>query len=127
MEVIMSFGSFAKKSLMLSFAVAAFVAWDAREARADGYFECLPDAVAHLSNRVHVHCSNSWAAGGDTVTYIAIDKTDAEKVAHFISMGTTALLAKKKFNVFLPTSSSTNVNGCDANNCRTPTYFSVKE
>lgn len=97
------------------------------EARADGYFSCTPDNVIEFAGRVHVHCTNTWAAGADTISYIAIDKTDTAKLARFVSFAQGAVLAKKTFYVYLLTSSATNVSGCQTSNCRTPTVFGLSE
>ena len=121
------FRKLAIKSAAFVLALAAVGAFDPLEARADGTFECLPTSVAEFSNRVHVRCSNTFAAGADVVEYIAIDKTDDAKTTRFVSMGNAALLGKKKFSVYLLTSSASNVSGCLSTNCRTPTSFSVKE
>jgi hypothetical protein len=121
------FGKLAVKSAVFTLVLAAFGAFDPVEARADGTFDCLPTAVAEYSNRVHVRCSNTWAAGGDTIEFIAIDKTDDAETARFVAMGNAALLGKKKFSVYLLTSSTSNVSGCLSTNCRTPTSFGVKE
>lgn len=91
-----------------------------------GWFSCTPNEVLEVDNRIHVRCSNSVVLDGNTIRYIAIAKTDESKAARFISLGTSALLSGKIFQVYIPTASSTNVSGCAATDCRTPTSFGVK-
>ena len=104
----------------LAFLAMAPSAWAAT-------FDCQPVTVVELSNRIHVQCENSIALAGATVRFIAIDKTDADKAARFISFGQTALLANKIFVADILDSPTSNVVGCRADDCRTPVVFGLKK
>ena len=104
----------------------AFIAFAPSEARADGWYECQADQVLEQSNRVRVRCKNVLSINGNNVTFFAIDKTDATKASRFVSMASASVLSGQLFIVFAPDSSATNVSGCDAGNCRTPTTFGLR-
>lgn len=89
------------------------------------WFACQPDLVTESSNRISVHCTNSISLNGNTVTFVAISSTDTAKAARFLSVATSAFLSGKKLSVNIPSSSSTNVSGCAASDCRTPTDFGL--
>jgi len=92
---------------------------------ADGWFSCEPSEVLAFSNRVHVRCDNTWAAGSSSIRYIAVGVSDADAAARFVSLANAALLSNKFFRVYLLTSSTTNTSGCGSSDCRTPTAYGV--
>jgi hypothetical protein len=95
-------------------------------ARADAWFECQAIGVYENNNRVSVLCSNTLIANGDDVVYFAISNSDAAKAARFVSMAATAVASGQIFSVYAPTLSTTNISGCQASNCRTPTSWGLK-
>lgn len=114
------------RSLLLGLGIF-FASLAPQVARADVYFNCTPDSVMEFGTRVHVHCLPGIIVGADTISFFAINTTDAEEARRFITLATSALLSKKFFRVLVPTSSATNVAGCLATDCRTPTVFGVKD
>lgn len=107
-------------------AAAVFAVATPLSARADTYFYCEANEVFELSNRIHVRCSNTITLDGDTVRWIAIAKTDADKANRFSSFATAAILSGKSFRVLLPEASTTNVSGCLTSDCRTPVAFGLR-
>ena len=87
------------------------------------WLTCNVREVGEFSNRVHVRCWNSIVVNGNTVTYLAIGKTDTTMVARFISLATSSLLSGKPFSVDVPVSATGNVSGCGSTNCRTPSVW----
>jgi hypothetical protein len=113
-------------SLLLLSAFIASIALPAT-AKADTWFSCQAIEVMEFSNRIHVRCSNTITVDGDVVRWLAISKTDQDRASRFFSAGTSAILSGKFFRVVIPESSSTNVSGCLASDCRTPSAFGVRD
>lgn len=90
------------------------------------WFNCEPTEVIEWSTRIHVRCSNAHAIGSSSIRWVAIDKTDVDKAARFISLANAALLSDRIFLVQVSASSGSNVSGCLATDCRTPSAFGVK-
>jgi hypothetical protein len=114
-----------KFGLNAALAFAGLAAF-ATEARADWY-NCRPIEVLEFSGRVHVRCSNVMTLGGNRIFFVAIKNTDDLKVQRWITLANSALLSGKIFKANIPASSSTNVSGCLAADCRTPTAFGIGE
>lgn len=106
--------------------LAAFASsFDAQTARAD-WFNCQPRLVSEfIGSRIHVRCHNTITLSGNVVSYIAVSHSSAH-ANRFLSMAQAALLSGKTFIADIPASSATNVSGCPASNCRTPTVFAVE-
>ena len=89
-------------------------------------FDCQPNEVLELSNRIHVRCSNRPAhAQLNRVYFVAIRNSDANQSARFVRVAIAALLSGKKFRVEIPVKDETNAPGCAAHDCRTPTAFGI--
>lgn len=96
-------------------------------ARADAFFECIPDEVTEFSNRIHVRCENSIATpAGNVIRYVAIAKTDAALAQRFLTLANAALLSGRFFLVLIPDSATGNVSGCGSSDCRTPPTFGIR-
>ncbi len=89
-----------------------------------GKFYCEPTEILELSHRIQVRCKNPWLF---EVSYAAIDKSDPEAARRFVAFSQGALLSKKVLVLILPFNGSTNVSGCSASNCRTPTAFGLAD
>lgn len=112
-------------SLML---VAGFAAVAPRSAQAQP-LNCQPYEIMELRDRIHVRCSNTLAVtdgGNASITYLAISNSNAAVAARFVALANAALIGNKSFRVDI-TYGGARVAGCDADNCRTPTAFGVRE
>ena len=117
--------------------LAAAVLVLAAPAFADQTFDCTPSEVLELGNRIHVKCSTPAtvvpssgsvdyrARASREIRYLAIGKTDRDKANRFTSLATAAMVSGKKFRVVIGFSSSTNTDGCNPNDCRTPSAFGI--
>jgi hypothetical protein len=119
------FNKFLKATITIT-ALALPMAVEQREARAD-FHSCQAEEVIELDNRVSVRCTNSIMLNGNVVVYVAIAKTDVARTGRFISLAQAALLSGRPFFVDLPVSSTSNVTGCAATDCRTPLFFGLKK
>ena len=78
--------------------------------------------VLGTNPRIAVFCRNAQSVSG--VRYIAIPSS-ASYAARFLSQAQAAMLSGKNFFADIPVSSATNVPGCLASDCRTPTWFGI--
>jgi hypothetical protein len=102
-------------------------------------FDCKPVEVMELGNRVHILCAepmnllpssgsvDARARGVRHIRYLAVNKTDKERANRFVYMGTAAMVSGMTFRAFITYSHSTNVNGCNPNDCRTPASFAIRK
>ncbi len=89
------------------------------------WHSCTVKEVIDYSNRISVLCTNSITFGSNVVNNAAIPVTDVAKAERFMAAANAGLLTGTIFWVDLPSSSSTNVSGCLASNCRTPAAFGL--
>ncbi len=96
---------------------------------ADHWFRCAPVNVVEITGaqpRVHVYCSNSITLNGNVVRFIAIGTGDQARANRFITFANAALLSGKRFIAAVSDSATTNVPGCSADQCRTPSQFGLE-
>jgi hypothetical protein len=117
-------GVFVMRSISKLIVLAAVVIGTVMPASAHAaIFDCSPVEVGEFAgSRIHVECANPNSGG---IRFIAINSTSSA-AQRFVSMATSALLAGKIFRVDIPSTSTTNVSGCGASDCRTPTFFGVR-
>ena len=90
-------------------------------------FDCNVVEVGEwLGSRIHLRCSNSTVLNGQTIRFIAIGSTNSA-AQRFTATGNAAAMSGRLVRVDIPTTGATNVAGCDALNCRTPTFFGLLE
>jgi hypothetical protein len=113
------------RAIVLTAALAAGTL-TASTARAD-WFICTPDQVGDWTNgtRVLVRCSNTITLNGNVVRFLMLSTTDQARANRFITLAQSALLSNKRFSADVPVSSTTNVSGCNAGDCRTPVSFNI--
>lgn len=114
------------REILSALTVIGGITMFARDSYAANTYLCTPLEVIEWSDRVAVTCSNSITLNSNTVWYMAIGVTDAEKAKRFVSMATAALVSGRKFYGDVPTVGGGSPAGCLAGNCRIPTAFGVK-
>jgi hypothetical protein len=95
----------------------------AKKAQAAGWFNCQATDVQELSNNgtplLMVECSNNFATGVNA-TAIQVNTATAGQPARFTAMANAAVLAGRKFRVWMTDTVCTNYN-----NCRIATSWSL--
>jgi len=108
-------------------AAASLAAAVAPQAAHAATFDCNVMEVGEwLGSRIHVKCSNTTVLNGQTIRFIAISSTNAA-AQRFTASGNAAAMSGRLLRVDIPTTGATNVSGCGADNCRTPTFFGLLE
>jgi hypothetical protein len=69
------------------------------EAKAAGWFNCIPTAIFETTTQLQVSCSNNF--NGNTWTAINLSSYNDGQKARFLSMFTSALLSGRFFRVYM--------------------------
>ena len=115
-----------KSSIVSAMFATSLFAFAPKASAGDSWFQCVPLQVVEIvGSRVHVQCSNSIVLNGNTVSYVSVSTTNASVAARFMATANQAFLSGKRFWAAIPTASTTNISGCSAADCRTPSQFGL--
>ena len=79
------------------------------------WVNCTPDNVAVFSNRIHVHCKQSYSG----IRYFAYPTSDAASVARVLSVLISAQVAGHTLQILYdPADRSGSSYGCNVSDCR---------
>ena len=88
--------------------------------------DCSPTEVAVYHSRIHIRCAEGIKDGAATITFWAVSTRDAQWANRFLSLGSTALVSGRHMRfTFTPGDTSGTAFGCLAQDCRTPSMFSL--
>jgi len=90
-------------------------------------FRCTLGDVVVFGNRVHCQCTTTTADGSAKIRYFAVPTTDAKLADRLLTIGTTALVAGRRFIAGYNSGDTSGSSfGCNSNDCRKLTYFGME-
>lgn len=90
-------------------------------------YACTPTTVCVYGNRIHVTCTGAPTANGSTIYFWAVSTSNAETANRFLSMASTALVAKRTMAMSYTTTDTSGASfGCAASDCRNVWAFELR-